>query len=161
MRQHNSVFHQLLQFVPWDRFDRSKLDPEMVKAAKAACMVEHHSADYGAYLRSVFPDDPEFCAAATAWAAEEIQHGQVLRRYSLAGSITAGRARAALEDYAALPIARYPHLPLLARAFSLRANMTFYDALYVALAEAADATLLTCDRRLAAVVPASVAVALL
>jgi hypothetical protein len=68
--------------IPWDRLDRSKLDPEMVKAAKAACMVEHHSADYGAYLRSVFPDDPEFCAAATAWAAEEIQHGQVLRRYA-------------------------------------------------------------------------------
>jgi predicted nucleic acid-binding protein len=87
--------------------------------------------------------------------------GQVLRRYSLSGAITAGRASAALDDYAALPIARYPHLPLLARAFSLRANMTFYDALYVALAEAADATLLTSDRRLAAAVPESVKVAVL
>jgi predicted nucleic acid-binding protein len=87
--------------------------------------------------------------------------GQVLRRYTLARVIAADRASIALEDYAALPITRYPHLPLLARAFSLRANMTFYDALYVALAEAADATLLTCDRRLAAVVPASVEVAVL
>lgn len=66
----------------WDRFDRSKLDPEMVKIAKAACMVEHHSGDYGAYLSSVFPDDPEFVSAATTWAKEEIQHGVVLRRYA-------------------------------------------------------------------------------
>jgi hypothetical protein len=68
--------------IPWDRFDRSKLDPEMVKIAKAACMVEHHSGEYGAYLSSVFPDDPEFVVAATAWAKEEIQHGEVLRRYA-------------------------------------------------------------------------------
>lgn len=74
--------HWTLDDIPWDRFDRSKVDPAMVKIAKAACMVEHHSGDYGAYLRSVFPDDPEFAAAATAWAAEEIQHGEVLRRYA-------------------------------------------------------------------------------
>jgi hypothetical protein len=68
--------------IPWDRFDRSKLDPEMVKIAKAACMVEHHSADYGEYLCGVFHDDPEFCAAAVGWAKEEIQHGAALRRYA-------------------------------------------------------------------------------
>jgi rubrerythrin len=68
--------------IPWDAFDRSKVDPELVKIVKAACMVEHHGADYGAYLRSVFHDDPEFCATATEWADEEIQHGAVLRRYA-------------------------------------------------------------------------------
>ena len=71
-----------LNDIPWDRFDRSKLDPEMVKIAKAACMVEYHSGDYGAYLCSVFPGDPEFAAAATAWAEEEIQHGKVLLHYA-------------------------------------------------------------------------------
>ncbi|MCG8345863.1 MAG: hypothetical protein MI685_12005, partial [Chlorobiales bacterium] len=71
-----------LDDIPWDRFDRSKLDSEMVKIAKAACMVEHHSADYGQYLCGVFQDDPEFCAAALSWAEEEIQHGEVLRRYA-------------------------------------------------------------------------------
>ncbi len=71
-----------LDDIPWDRFDRSKLDPEMVKIAKAACMVEHHSADYGKYLCGVFHDDPEFCAAALSWAKEEVQHGTVLRRYA-------------------------------------------------------------------------------
>ncbi|MGD9537386.1 MAG: acyl-ACP desaturase [Alphaproteobacteria bacterium] len=74
--------HWTLEDIPWDRFDRSKVDPEMVKVAKAACMVEHHSADYGTYLCNVFPDDSEFCAAANTWAAEEIQHGKVLRRYA-------------------------------------------------------------------------------
>ncbi len=71
-----------LDDIPWDRFDRSKLDPEMVKVAKAACMVEHHSADYGQYLCGVFHDDPAFCADALAWAEEEVQHGAVLRRYA-------------------------------------------------------------------------------
>ena len=71
-----------LDDIPWDQFDRSKLDPEMVKIAKAACMVEHHSADYGQYLCGVFHDDPGFCADALAWAREEVQHGAVLRRYA-------------------------------------------------------------------------------
>ena len=74
--------HWTLDDIPWDQFDRSKLDPEMVKIAKAACMVEHHSADYGEYLCGVFHDDPGFCADALAWAEEEVQHGAVLRRYA-------------------------------------------------------------------------------
>ena len=74
--------HWALDDIPWDQFDRSKLDPEMVKIAKAACMVEHHSADYGRYLCGVFHDDPGFCADALAWAKEEVQHGVVLRRYA-------------------------------------------------------------------------------
>ncbi len=71
-----------LDDIPWEQFDRSKLDPEMVKIAKAACVVEHHSADYGKYLCAVFHDDPGFCADAVAWAEEEIQHGAALRRYA-------------------------------------------------------------------------------
>ena len=41
----------------------------------------------------------------------------------------------------------YPHTLLLPRAFELRDNATFYDALYLALAEVLGATLLTRDRR--------------
>lgn len=74
--------HWTLNDIPWDRFDRSKLDPEVVKIIKAACMVERHSFDYGKYLCSVFHDDPEFCAAALGWADEEVQHGEALRRYA-------------------------------------------------------------------------------
>ena len=39
---------------------------------------------------------------------------------------------------------------LLGRVWELRHNLTAYDAVYVALAEALDAPLLTRDRRLAA-----------
>ena len=35
------------------------------------------------------------------------------------------------------------------RIWALRDNLTAYDAVYVALAEALDSTLLTCDGRLA------------
>jgi predicted nucleic acid-binding protein len=38
---------------------------------------------------------------------------------------------------------------LVARVWQLRANLTAYDAVYVVLAEALGATLLTCDGRLA------------
>ena len=47
------------------------------------------------------------------------------------------------------PLTRYPHDVLLERVWELRHNLTAYDAAYVALAEALDATLLTRDRRLA------------
>jgi len=73
----------------------------------------------------------------------------VLRRQLLAGAIDARRAGLALNDLAVLPARRAPHRPLLARCWELRANLTPYDATYVALAEALEATLLTGDQRLA------------
>lgn len=48
-----------------------------------------------------------------------------------------------------MDLERHPHAALLGRAWALRANLTVYDAVYVALAEALDARLLTCDARLA------------
>ena len=73
----------------------------------------------------------------------------VLRRQVRAGAIDIRRAGLALEDLAALPARRAPHRPLLARCWELRDNLTVYDAAYVALAEAMQATLLTGDQRLA------------
>jgi predicted nucleic acid-binding protein len=58
-------------------------------------------------------------------------------------------AAAALEDLAALDIARYEHEPLLSRVWELRENVTAYDAVYLALAELLDAPLLTFDAHLA------------
>ncbi len=74
---------------------------------------------------------------------------QVLRRFAVAGAISAIRGSEAIEDLGALPLRRYPHEALLPRAWELRNNVTAYDAVYVALAEALDATLLTRDRKLA------------
>ena len=74
--------HWSLDDVPWDRFDPTKVDPEILKTVRAACLVEHHSDDYVTYLCSVFHDDPEFQAEVRAWGPEENQHGQALRRWT-------------------------------------------------------------------------------
>jgi predicted nucleic acid-binding protein len=79
----------------------------------------------------------------------DLEVASVLRRQLRAGAIDARRAGLALDDLAALPARRASHLPLLARCWELRDNLTPYDAAYVALAEAMRATLLTGDRRLA------------
>jgi predicted nucleic acid-binding protein len=81
----------------------------------------------------------------------DLEVAQVLRRFLIAGELTAARAREAIEDHLALGIARYPHDGLLERIWQLRANCTAYDAAYIALAEAIDAAVITCDRRLSAV----------
>jgi predicted nucleic acid-binding protein len=77
--------------------------------------------------------------------------GHVLRRTVLRGKLPASLALAALDDLAALQIERFDHSPLLTRAFELRDNASFYDALYLALAEILGATFLTRDRALARV----------
>lgn len=79
----------------------------------------------------------------------DVEVAQILRRYRAAGDLDEPRALAALEDLVDLPLNRYPHDVLLPRIWSLRANLTAYDAAYVALAEALDGVLVTCDARLA------------
>lgn len=80
----------------------------------------------------------------------DLEVAQVLRRYLRSGQITAQRGREATADLLDLPIRRYPHDLFLERIWELRNNMTAYDAVYVALAEALPALLLTRDGRLAA-----------
>jgi len=74
---------------------------------------------------------------------------QSLRRYQAIGEMSPQRAHQALLAFAQMPLERHPHLPFLDRIWELRRNLTAYDAAYVALAEALDAPLLTCDRALA------------
>jgi predicted nucleic acid-binding protein len=80
----------------------------------------------------------------------DIEVAQVIRKYAARGEIDAERGRAALDDLGDLRMQRYPHDFLLPRIWSLRNNVTAYDAVYIALAEALDAVLLTGDHRLAA-----------
>jgi predicted nucleic acid-binding protein len=75
--------------------------------------------------------------------------GHLLRRQALLRKVSDERARIALDDHLALPILRCGHQALLPRAFALRDNATINDALYLALAEALEAPLLTRDARLA------------
>lgn len=86
--------------------------------------------------------------------------GQALRGKVLGRTLKTTDAMKALAELDRVPIERYPHRPFADRAFAFRSNLTFYDALYLALAEALDATLLTRDAALAKVARRSVDVAL-
>ncbi len=72
-----------------------------------------------------------------------------LRRLVLAGELPPERGGKALDDFTALPIIRFAHRRLLRRVWALRDNVTAADGLYVALAEALDAPLVTTDAPLA------------
>ncbi len=66
------------------------------------------------------------------------------------GKLSADRAADVRTDVADLAITRYGHGPLADRVWALRDNLTAYDAVFVALSEALDVPLITCDARLAA-----------
>jgi predicted nucleic acid-binding protein len=80
----------------------------------------------------------------------DVEVAQVIRRYVLRGDVPPHRGERMLELVSRFPMARYSHEPLLRRMWTLRANLTAYDAAYVALAEGLRATLVTRDDRLAA-----------
>ena len=76
--------------------------------------------------------------------------GNALRRHLLAEKISVDTAAIGLRGLAGLIDERYPHHGTLATAaWALRGAITYYDALYVALAARLDVPLLTADARLA------------
>jgi predicted nucleic acid-binding protein len=77
----------------------------------------------------------------------EVTHA--LRRLLLLGRLTNLSARRALRDLTVMGLERWPHTPLLGRALALRDQLSAYDAIYVAMAEATGATLLTRDAQMA------------
>ncbi len=79
----------------------------------------------------------------------DVEVVSVLRRRWLAKTMTAKRFATAIGDLAAVPADRYPVLPFMPRAYELRANVSTYDAAYVALAEQLGCVLVTAGSRLA------------
>ena len=79
----------------------------------------------------------------------DVEVTQALRRCAASGDINQADAVEAIAALRQLPLERHGHDALLDRAWALRENLTAYDAVYVALAEALDAPLLTCDAKLA------------
>lgn len=75
--------------------------------------------------------------------------GHVLRSRVAVGDLEAANAEAALMALPALVVERFPHDMLARAAWRLRDNLSYYDALYVALAARLAVPLLTADKRLA------------
>lgn len=73
----------------------------------------------------------------------------VIRAQHLRGRLDATAAAQAVGDLRDWPGERFSHRWLMERAWELRDSVRGWDAFYVALAEAFDATLLTLDNRLA------------
>lgn len=78
----------------------------------------------------------------------DIEIAQGLRRHVLHGLLEDARVGRALDRWRDLDIERYAHAPLLDRVWQLRHNVSAYDAVYVALAEALSTALVTGDERL-------------
>jgi len=89
-------------------------------------------------------------AGAALFAPElmPFEAANILRRQTLAGLLDPSEAALAHTDLAALPVRRFPYPAVADRVWGLRANLTAYDAAYVALAETLRAPLVTLDARL-------------
>lgn len=87
--------------------------------------------------------------ALAAPALLDAEVGGAVRRKWLQGRLEQEHAEAAVADLLALEIDRFDHPSLIPRAWELRHNVTFADALYVALAEQLGVPLVTLDGKLA------------
>lgn len=79
----------------------------------------------------------------------DAETASALRGLVLGGDMSETAAQAGLEDMRDFELHRHRYQPLLPQAWELRENCTIYDALYVVLADALEAPLLTTDGKLA------------
>jgi predicted nucleic acid-binding protein len=78
----------------------------------------------------------------------DIEVMSALRRLVAGQRVDSHRSQQLLAGLLALPAERYSHTPLIGRIWELRNNFTAYDAAYIALAEATNSVLYTCDEKL-------------
>jgi predicted nucleic acid-binding protein len=118
-----------------------------VKVFDASALVEYLT--FGEHAEAV----RERIAATSTWLwapqLVDAEVGHSLRGVVRAGEISARAARAALAELMDMRLLRIDHRLLLDRAWELRDNVSFYDGLYLALAEELGAPLVTLDARLA------------
>lgn len=78
-----------------------------------------------------------------------VEAANILRRAAVAGDITADVASMAHADLLDLRVEFFPYAPFAPRVWELRANVTSYDAWYIALAEFLGSRVATLDIKLA------------
>jgi len=103
--------------------------------------------DYAEPFQARVEADPELAAPHII----DVEVLGVIRRGFLTRALDATAAAIAVNSLRSWRGQRFGHQPLLARAWELRDNVRGWDAMYVALAESLDATLITTDGRLARV----------
>lgn len=114
----------------------------VVLDASAATLAAIDHGERGAACRETVTEE-----AAAPWHFDA-EAGQSIRGLVLRRLLTREEGRTTLEFASGLARWRYPLGPLAPRAWELANSVSFYDALYVALAERLDAPLVTADRRL-------------
>jgi predicted nucleic acid-binding protein len=118
-----------------------------VKVLDASVLVEYlTNGEFAEASRRRIRESPGWLWAPHLVDAEV---GNALRREVRAGELSVKAARGALTDLLELRLQRVSHHLLADRAWALRDNLSFYDGLYVALAEELEAPLVTLDARLA------------
>lgn len=113
--------------------------------------------DAGVIAAALGSDDPQAVATRSRVSEDDLVAPYLIdvevvstwRKLTAAGRLDGRRAEIARIDLRELPIRRVPHTRMMERCWELRHNVTIYDAVYVALAEALDVPLVTADRRLA------------
>jgi predicted nucleic acid-binding protein len=111
--------------------------------------------DASAALSALFNDGPaRFALTSEQLHVPHLIDAEVasgVRRKVLAGEVSTEDGWTVLDTWRRLGVLRYPSHTVVERVWELRANVSAYDATYVALAEHLDVTLLTADRRLGGV----------
>ncbi len=113
--------------------------------------------DAGAWVRALLDENPDGPVRARlrreayvdAPSLIDLEFLSAVRGLLGRKRVTRAAAEESIERVLSAPIDRHAHGPLAWRAWELRANLTPYDASYVALAEILGTALLTIDRRLA------------
>ena len=77
----------------------------------------------------------------------DVEFHHAIRGLLLGRKISAERAEHARNLFTDMPAIRFPSRALTDRVWSLRYNLTAYDACFVALAESLDIPLVTCDEK--------------
>jgi predicted nucleic acid-binding protein len=113
--------------------------------------------DAGAWVRALLDENPDGPVRARlrrevyvdAPSLIDLEFLSAVRGLLSRKRVSRVAAEESIERFLNAPIDRHSHGPLAWRAWELRANLTPYDAAYVALAEMLGTPLLTVDGRLA------------